>query len=201
MNPVFIYSTAILFVMLMDPFGNLPVFVATLRSTPPERFARIIFRESVFALIAMMITLILGRTFMKLLHIQHSTLGIAGGLILLLMGIKMTFSNQEEDKKNTEAEPFIVPLAIPLICGPGIIAMLVTMRGSAPEATFLNCAAALVLAWLIQTPVLLCGKQIAKVLGHKTLNAMESLMGLLLTCIAVGMLINGINETYGLAGK
>ena len=98
-------------------------------------------------------------------------------------------------------EPFIVPLAIPLICGPGIIAILVTIRGSNPSATFPNCLAALVLAWLVQTVILLCGRQIARLLGSKTLDALESLMGLLLTCIAVGLLINGINETYGIQVK
>ena len=96
---------------------------------------------------------------------------------------------------------YVVPLAIPLICGPGIIAILVTIRGSNPSATFLNCLAALVLAWLVQTVILLCGRQIARLLGSKTLDALESLMGLLLTCIAVGLLINGINETYGIQVK
>ena len=57
------------------------------------------------------------------------------------------------------------------------------------------------LAWLVQTVILLCGRQIARLLGSKTLDALESLMGLLLTCIAVGLLINGINETYGIQVK
>ena len=202
MDFTFIYSTAILFVMLMDPFGNLPVFMATLRNIPPERFSRVILRESCLALGAMALALALGRTFMELMHIDPGTLGIAGGLILLLMGIKMVFpAAPSAEKVQSVMEPFIVPLAIPLICGPGIIAILVTIRGSNPSATFPNCLAALVLAWLVQTVILLCGRQIARLLGSKTLDALESLMGLLLTCIAVGLLINGINETYGIQVK
>lgn len=78
MDFTFIYSTAILFVMLMDPFGNLPVFMATLRNIPPERFSRVILRESCLALGAMALALALGRTFMGLMHIAPGTLGIAG---------------------------------------------------------------------------------------------------------------------------
>mgnify|MGYP004703014657 FL=1 len=116
MDFTFIYSTAILFVMLMDPFGNLPVFMATLRNIPPERFSRVILRESCLALGAMALALALGRTFMELMHIAPGTLGIAGGLILLLMGIKMVFpAAPSAEKVQSVMEPFIVPLAIPLI--------------------------------------------------------------------------------------
>lgn len=198
MDMAFIYSTAILFVMLMDPFGNLPIFIASLRNIPPERYPKVVLRESLFALAAMGLVLYFGHSFLKLMHISHSSLGIAGGLILLLMGIKMVFSTFSEEKNAEVQEAFIVPLAIPLICGPGLIAILVTLRGSNPSASFWNCLAALFLAWVAQTLILLCGRQIARMLGHKTLDALESLMGLLLTCIAVGMMISGINEAYGI---
>ena len=199
MDLTFIYSTAILLLMLMDPFGNLPMFIATLRNVPQERFPRVILRESCFAFLAMVFALALGRSFMGIMHIAPGTLGIAGGLILLLMGIKMVFpAPQSAEKIQDIPEPFIVPLAIPLICGPGLFAILVTIRTSDSSASFTNCLAALFLAWLAQTLILLCGRRIARLLGPRMLDALESLMGLLLTCIAVGLLINGINETYGL---
>lgn len=198
MDASFVFATTILLVMLMDPFGNLPVFLALLKGIPRERFYRIVLRESLFALLAMLTALATGRSFMKLMHISPPVLGIAGGLILLIMGIKMVFSGFQQDEVAHPGEQMLVPLAIPLICGPGLIAMLVTIRGSTPTATLLNCAWATIFAWIIQTVILLSGKKIATFLGVKLLDALESLMGLLLSCIAVGMLIDGINRIYGL---
>lgn len=195
----FIYSTAMLFLMLMDPFGNLPVFMATLKNVPSKRQPKIIFRELCFALIAMILSLLAGQTFFGLLQIEAGSLAIAGGLILFLTGIKMTFSSLAEDAQAPVDEPFIVPLAIPLICGPGLIAILSTLRDdSVPGATLPNCLIALFLAWIIQTAIMMCGRPLAKVLGSRGLNALESLMGLLLTSLAVGMIIGGINKTYGI---
>lgn len=194
----FIYSTAMLFLMLMDPFGNLPVFMATLRNVPPERQTRVLLRELVFALIAMLLALTAGRAFFGLLHIAPGTLAIAGGVILFLTGLKMVFASLVESAPESNAEPFIVPLAIPLICGPGLIAILSTLRGSVPQATLPNCLAAVSLAWLVQTSIMLCGRSLARVLGRRGLDALESLMGLLLTCLAIGLIIKGINQTYGL---
>ncbi len=194
----FVYGTAMLFLMLMDPFGNLPVFMATLRGVPPERQTRVLLRELTFALVAMVLALTAGRAFFGLLHIAPGTLAIAGGLILFLTGIKMVFSSLAEGTPEDGPEPFIVPLAIPLVCGPGLIAILATLRGSVPQATLPNCLAAVALAWAAQTAIMLCGRPLARILGRRGLDALESLMGLLLTCLAVGLVIKGINQTYGL---
>ncbi len=194
----FIYTTAMLFLMLMDPFGNLPVFMATLRHVPAQRKTRVLLRELVFALVAMMLALLGGKAFFGLLSIEPGALAIAGGLVLFLTGIKMVFSSLSDTMPDAVEEPFIVPLAIPLICGPGLIAILSTLRGSVPNATFLNCFAAVLLAWIAQTAIMLCGKPLARILGRKGLDALESLMGLLLTSIAVSLVVRGINQIYHL---
>lgn len=192
----FIYSTAVLFLMLMDPFGNLPVFMATLKNVPPERQTWVIFRELCIALLAMLISLLCGRFFFGLLHIEAGQLSIAGGLILFITGIRMVFSTLADDAPEDGAEPFIVPLAIPLICGPGLIALLSTMVGSTPGATPLNCFLSLILAWIFQTAIMLCGRPLSRILGKRGLNTLESLMGLLLTTIAVGLVVSGIRQLF-----
>lgn len=198
MNFTFIYSTAMLLLMLTDPFGNLPVFLATLKPVPKRRQPWVLFRELCFALIAMTLALTFGYSFFGLLQIEGGTLAIAGGLILLLTGIKMVFSSLADTKVTTRTEPFIVPMAIPLICGPGVIAILSTLCGSVPEATYPNCLCALLLAWGVQTVILCAGQRIARRLDRRVLNAIESLMGLLLVCLAVGLILRGINQSYGL---
>lgn len=197
----FIIQTAIVLLMIMDPFGNLPVFLSTLSLKSKSEFYHIVLRESIFALVTMLLALLLGRSFMKIMHVNGSHLQIAGGIILLIVGLKMIFSSLKDSIKESQKEPFIVPLAIPLICGPGLIALLVTLRNSSPSANLLNCLSSVLLAWSIVTIILISGKFIANLIGDKVLDAMESLMGLLLTCISVSFLIQGINNIYGLTER
>ncbi len=189
-----IFSKSLLFLMLMDPFGNLPVFVVMLKRNSVREYRHIIFRESVFALAAMLIALFAGDMFLKLLHLSEDKLGIAGGLILFIIGIKMVFSSFSESTAAEEKEPYIVPLAIPLICGPGLIAMLVTQT----SVNSYENVVALFIAWTVQMLILLGGKTISAKLGKKPLDALESLMGLLLTVVAVSMIIDSINQIYGI---
>ena len=179
--------------MLMDPFGNLPVFVALLKRNSESEYRQIIFRESVFALAAMLIALFAGGMLLKLLHLSEDKLGIAGGLILFIIGLKMVFSSLSATEIAEEKEPYIVPLAIPLICGPGLIAMLVTQSAKVYESVM-----ALLMAWVIQMLILLGGKTISAKLGKKPLDALESLMGLLLTVVSVSMIIDSVNQIYGI---
>ena len=188
-----VFSKSLLFLMLMDPFGNLPVFVVMLKRNSALDYRHIIFRESVFALAAMLIVLFAGGMILKLLHLSEDKLGIAGGLILFIIGLKMVFSSFSETGIAEEKEPYIVPLAIPLICGPGLIAMLVTQSVNIYENV-----AALLIAWTVQMLILLGGKAISSRLGKKPLDALESLMGLLLTVVAVSMIIDSINQIYGI---
>ena len=202
MNISFILSNTILFILLMDPFGNLPLFISILRDTTSGRYRRIVLRECIIALCLMILALFAGRTFMDILGLSTGILRLSGGLILLIMGIKMVFSTIAPDHsaagmEMNGKEPCIVPLAIPLICGPGTLALLMGFLHSSPEATAPNVLASVVLAWAGQGLILLFGKKIAALLGNKLLDALESLMGLLLATIAIGMLVAGIHEIYG----
>lgn len=193
-----VLSLSVLFFMLLDPLGNLPVFVSMLKRLSLRQYVKVVLRESVFALLAMLLAMGLGNTFLRIIHVSGETFTIAGGLILLLIGIKMVFSTLSHRRENGGEridEPFIVPLAIPLICGPGLIAMLIAMPGNTRERL-----AALFLAWCVQTVILLFGKKIAILLGNKVVDALESLMGLLLTAIAIGMILDGINKMYHIGG-
>ena len=110
MNGGFILSTAVLFFMLMDPFGNLPVFIARLRHLSPRRYTFIIWRESWIALLLMVLALLAGQPFLRMMHIPPSAVAIGGGVILLLMGVRMVFSSfggAGEDDDETAAEPLL----------------------------------------------------------------------------------------------
>lgn len=195
----FIFQNVIIFIMIMDPFGNLPFFIATLRDESHNDFVKIVIRESTIALFIMLASIFLGKAFMSMMRVSNEHLQITGGIVLLIIGLKMIFSSlvpkgEEEIKK----DPFIVPLAIPLICGPGLIALLTTLKNSSPSATYPNILCATFIAWLIVTIILSLGKYLYRIVGNKGIDAMESLMGLLLTCLSISILLKAINTIYGL---
>jgi len=196
----FIFSTALLLFLVMDPLGNLPFFISSLKNVPPERYLKIIFRESVIALIVLTIFMLVGKNLLNVLQISQASLGIAGGIILFLIALQMIFclpifspATDNEDKKREE--PFIVPLAVPMIAGPSAAAVIILVRGRA-DSSLLDCFIALVIAWCVSTIILMFSKIISRVLGHKILAPSESLMGLLLTALAIELLVKGIKSAF-----
>lgn len=192
-----IFSTALLLFLVIDPVGNIPAFLFVLRSVPEERHKRIIFRELFIALIVLVLFLFLGQFILAALQVSQGSLGAAGGIILFLIAVRMIFPvpkgvfGEEADV----GEPFIVPLAVPLIAGPAAMATLMLLMARAP-ANWPQWLAALLLAWSISGLILLSADQLARLLGRRTLTAIERLMGLVLTAVAVQMFIDGVGQAY-----
>lgn len=204
MNHHFILTNAVILILLIDPFGNLPLFVSILQKYSAKDYRKTVLRESCFALVLMFLVLFAGRWMMGVLGLSSGILRLAGGLILIMTGTKMVFSSLIPDHAaaaDMHKEPYIVPLAVPLICGPGTIAMLMTFLHSSKDATLGNVSASLLIAWAVQCIILMFGKVLSRLLGSKALDAMESLMGLLLVAMAVGMIVFGIKEIYGIPAE
>jgi len=193
------YSTLILFFLVMNPLGNLPVFIAVLEGETPERYRFIVLRESLIALGVLLLFLFCGNEILKYLQITKASIELAGGIILFLIAIKLVFSTAGNDVGSAKApqkEPFIVPLAIPLFAGPAAMSTAILVGGRAGTSGLLTGAAALFTAWGICTVILLSGRYAGRFMGPKALSALESLMGLLLTTIAVEMMIRGIKYAF-----
>ncbi|MBP7052115.1 MAG: NAAT family transporter [Phycisphaerae bacterium] len=192
-----ILSTALLLCLVLDPVGNIPAFLAVLNNAPPARHGWIIIREMLIALGALLVFLFLGEHILAALQVSYGSLGVAGGIILFLIAVRMVFPSPKGvfNEESEEGEPFIVPLAIPLVAGPGAMAtlMLLTAREPAKWPVWL---AALLLAWLVSGVIMLFAERLGRLLGRRTLAAVERLMGLILTTVAVEMLINGIGQAY-----
>ena len=192
-----IFSTALLLCLVLDPVGNIPAFLAVLNKVPPARHRRILVREMLIALVALVLFLFLGEHILAALQVSYGSLGAAGGIILFLIAVRMVFPSPKGvfNEESDDGEPFIVPLAIPLIAGPGTMAtlMLLTAREPGKWPIWL---AALLLAWLVSGVILLFAERLGRLLGKRTLAAIERLMGLILTTVAVEMLINGIGQAY-----
>ena len=187
-----IWSAAVLLFFLMDPLGNIPVLLSVLKGVSPKRQRFIIIRELLIALVILVIFLFAGQSLLDFLHLQQESVTIAGGIILLIIGLRLIFPRPEGIMgEQPDGEPFIVPIAIPMIAGPSVLAMLILMTKNEPKQLN-NWFFALLIAWAISAILLLSAPFLYRILGERGLKAIERLMGLILVMMAVQMIINGI---------
>lgn len=184
-------SATLLLLTIMDPLGNVANFIAELRPVPQEKRLRVVARELVIALVILVTFLFCGPWLLGLLHLTQEALFISGGVVLFLIALKMIFPPSHRDTDPPLVEPFIVPLATPMIAGPSVLATMLVLVSSHPEQIG-RWLMALLIAWSITAAVLLCAPVITRVLKEKGSMAVERLMGMLLVMVAVQMFLNGI---------
>ncbi|MGH8703419.1 MAG: MarC family protein [Burkholderiales bacterium] len=188
-------SAVVILLLVMDPIGNIPLFVSLLRHVEPARRARVILRECAIAFAVLLVFVFFGAAILGVLGLSEPALTIAGGVILFLIALRMIFRRPEGVFGDTvSGEPFIVPLAIPSIAGPAAIATVMLLVSRAPQRLLEWCVAVSV-AMLVTAALLVSADRLAKLAGEQGLLAFERLMGLILTAIAVEMLLRGI-ETF-----
>jgi MarC family membrane protein len=186
-----LFSATTLLVLVIDPFGNVPLVVSALRGVAPERHLRIVLRECAAAYVILLAFMMGGRTFLQWLHLTEESLTIAGGIILFLIAIRMVFPRPEGVFGDTPGvEPFLVPLAIPSIAGPGALATVMLMASRDP-ARIGSWVLALTAAMAATTALLALADRLQRWLGERAVLAFERLMGLVLTALAVEMLLGG----------
>lgn len=192
-----IISVAVLMFLVMDPLGNIAFFIAALANVDPKRQRVVIIRELLIALVALIVFLFLGRSFLQLLGISADALTIAGGVILLLIALRMIFPAAEKPlKEHVDGEPFIVPLAIPYVAGPSAMATELLLMNKEPSR-WPEWLLAIVLAWLACAVILYFASGLRRYLTDKGLIAVERLMGMVLVTVAIQMLLTGLSEFRG----
>jgi multiple antibiotic resistance protein len=188
-------SAALLLFLILDPLGNIPVFLSLLRDLPPKRQRVVLARELLIALVVLMLFLWCGKYALELMHLRQESVSIAGGIVLFLIGIRMIFPPAEGLMGEIpDGEPFIVPMAIPLVAGPSGMAAVILM-GSNDPSRLGDWSLALLIAWAATAAILFSATYLYKWLGQRALVAVERLMGMLLVAISVQMLMDGI-ATY-----
>jgi len=189
-----ILSAATLLFLILDPLGNIPVFLSLLRRLPPARQRFVLARELLIALVVLMLFLWGGQYALEIMHLRQESVAIAGGIVLFLIGIRMIFPRPEGLMGEIpDGEPFIVPMAIPLVAGPSGMAAVLLM-GSNEPARLGEWSLALLLAWGATAAILFSATYLYRLLGSRALTAMERLMGMLLVAISVQMLMDGIGS-------
>ena len=185
-------AAAVLLFLVVDPLGNIPLFSGILNRYSIRKRRRIIVRETIISFAVLLVFMLMGKRFLQIMHLTEWALQIGGAVVLFLIALKMIFPPSRRDEEPM-VEPFIVPLATPMVAGPSVLATLLVLVSTQPEQWW-NWLVALLIAWGITSAVLLCAPAIARVLKEKGSMAVERLMGMLLVMVAVQMFLNGIEH-------
>lgn len=187
-----VLSASFLLFLILDPFGNLPIAAALLRAVPRARRRLVLLRECLVAYLVLLVFLLFGEYLMAFMQISETSLGLAGGVVLLLIALRMIFpTGAPLFGGDLEGEPLIVPLAIPAIAGPSSMAMVMLLVSRDPSRLW-EWVGALTLAVLLSSAVLLAGGKLIERIGDRGAQAMERLAGLILSTLAVEMLLDGV---------
>lgn len=190
-------SALILLLLVLDPLGSLPIFIPILRDVPKERRARVALREVSLAFCVLLAFMFFGESFLRVMHLSERSLEVAGGVILLMVAIRMIFSSHGESVYGVPPgrEPFIFPLAVPLLAGPSAMATVLLLASRQPDRIW-EWIGALAVAMWISGVLLLSAERIRRWVGDSVVSALEKLMGLVLTAIAVEMILAGLKRYF-----
>lgn len=189
-------SALILLLLVLDPLGNLAVFIPIMRGVPAPRRTRVALREVAIAFGVLAVFMFLGDGFLRVMRLSERSLEVAGGVILLMVAIRMIFSHADGVYGVADGkEPLIFPLAVPLLAGPSAMATVLLLASRQP-ADMLTWISALACAMAVSGMALLLCDRIRRALGDSVISALEKLMGLVLTAIAVEMILAGLKRYF-----
>ncbi len=187
-------SAVVTLFLVMDPLGNIPLFLSVLRAVPPERRQRVLRRELFIAYAVLVFVLLIGNSLLRVLGLEREAVSMAGGIVLFLIALRMIFPGEGSlTGDGLEGEPFVVPLAVPLVAGPSAFATLLLFQRTVPSST-VTLLLVVTIAWALSAAILYFSTFFYRVLGERGLIAMERLMGMLLVMVAVQMLMNGFTS-------
>lgn len=193
-----ILAAILLLVIIMDPIGNVPVFLSILKNIPIERRRIIIIRELLIAFIILLFFMFVGRYVLQMLEIEQSSLGVTGGIILFIIAIRMIFPGTKPlFSHNETTEPLIVPLAVPMLAGPSAIAAVILFMAQEPNR-WVEWTFVVFVACLISGVILVSSETLGRKLGNRALIAIERLMGIILVMVSVDFILDGIKQTFGI---
>ncbi|HEX3382905.1 MAG TPA: MarC family protein [Paraburkholderia sp.] len=188
-------SATVLLILITDPLGNIPIFISCLRGVAPERRTVVILREVAIAFAILLVFMVLGQSFLRMMSLSDQSLRIGGGIVLFLIALRMVFPHPDGpfggDARG--GEPLIVPLAIPALAGPSALATVMLLTSQAPGKMY-EWIGALTVTMIICAIVLMLAERIQVWLGERVMAAFERLMGLVLVAISVEMMLGGIRS-------
>jgi multiple antibiotic resistance protein len=182
-------SAVIALFFILNGLGNIPLFAGLLSRYPEARQKQIIARELLIAFFILLSFAFLGKEILGILGIGRGVLEISGGLILMIIAVGMLFPKPQAVEA-TESEPFIVPMAFPLLAGAGSMTNVMALGANTDSA--LKLLGVIFAAWFLTALLLVWSSQLKNFLGSKGMVACEKLGGLVIVLISVQMLTTGL---------
>lgn len=178
--------------LIIDAIGNVSSFIDILDHLDRKKYWLTVAREMFFALILMFIFNFLGSFLLDVLNVTVPTVWIASGVILFLAALSVLYPSERSPRLSSKKhpEPFIVPLAVPLIAGPAVLASIILYSQIYTDPL---CRVASILgAWGLSALILFFGRHLYRFLGPNGLLALERLFALVLVIMATQRVMKGI---------
>ncbi|MFV0339058.1 MAG: MarC family protein [Parachlamydiaceae bacterium] len=186
-----LFTLSLMFFLIMDPFGNVSSYLKLVEKLPRKRQFLILGREMLIALGFMLLFNFIGEYLFDVLHISETAIRLASGLILFLAALKILFPSIDSPRANLpEGEPFIIPLAVPLIAGPALLATIMLYTTLEPSQPLV--LGAIFLSWVAASIVMFSSSVLYRILGTNGLIACEKLMGMVLILLAIERFSTGV---------
>jgi multiple antibiotic resistance protein len=193
MDELSLLTIVLTLLCIMDPLGNLSCVVTLTEDIEPRKQKKILLREMLFALACMLLFNFIGDFLLNYLELSSIAVRLSAGVILFLVAIKVLFPTSNSIRNSLpKGEPFLVPLAIPLIAGPSLLATIMLYANM--ETCKSMMPTAILIAWMVCVVILFSAHRISKILGKNGLSACERLMAMLLVMLAIQRLTEGIRE-------
>ncbi|MFT4960572.1 MAG: multiple antibiotic resistance protein [Paracoccaceae bacterium] len=198
-----IVTSFVTLLVVIDPFGLTPMFVALTQGMEPTRRRAIAVRSCFTAAVLLALFAAFGETVLGFVGISMAAFRVAGGALLFLTALDMLFdrrSKRREDQAEDETpDPSVFPLGIPLIAGPGSIATIILLAGQQSEAVGLALVIGVMLVVMGVVLVLfLAAGIIERLLGKTGIDVVTRLLGMLLAALSVQFILDGLRD-FGFA--
>ena len=168
------------------------MFVTLLSKFSLKKQRWIILRELLIAFMILLFFNFFGDHILKWIGISQPILSVGGGVVLLIIALSMIFPKKLDNHELKQQEPMIIPLAMPLIAGPGAITTVMLYAEQMQNGWLMSLV--IFLAWLPSLLILVASSKIKLLLGQKGLNALQKLGGMLICLLAVQMVATGVVE-------
>ncbi|HEY9114691.1 MAG TPA: MarC family protein [Bacteroidales bacterium] len=192
-------------IAVINPLETLPIFMAFSKGKNKLDTRKLAFRSCLFALILMLSFLVLGTFILEIFGVNLSMVRTVGGIILLKIGFDL-FNDPSKfldsySSGKSDTDPAFVPLALPIMFGPGVLAtvlsMTATKKGSEDFATIAMVAIASLACMVLMYFILSSANQIVKRIGQKGIDAATRLVGFFVATMGMGLMFHGIGEFLG----
>jgi multiple antibiotic resistance protein len=199
-EPMTVWQVALALFLIANPIGNTPAFVALVKDFSFKKQKQILFRESIFSFLIAFVFIFIGEPFLKALQIENYSLSFCGGVLLTLVAINMIFpEDSSTDTTKLPKEPYIVPIATPIITGGGVLSTIMVFASR--EQNNSKIAIATIIAYFFVTIIVVSAVYLQKILGKRGLIAMEQLMGMMLALLAMQLIVNGAENFFHILNK